>query len=173
MDPRLADTLPFPEFASSVPTHDRASLVGISRHEVQAWTMKKSEEYRTLSYTMLSLHNAAAPIHILPTEVLVKIFSQTWQDRRSVCLTSVCHRWRSIYLSTPQFWAAAVSKLHFHYGRTDMAASGSSPTTIPSEAVTTLLERSSPCLIPSKISDRKSTRLNSSHSGESRMPSSA
>ena len=69
MDPRLADALPFPEFALSVPTHDRVSLVGINRDEVQAWTMKKSEEYRTLSYTMLSLHNAAAPIHVLPTEL--------------------------------------------------------------------------------------------------------
>ncbi|TBU29255.1 hypothetical protein BD311DRAFT_275471 [Dichomitus squalens] len=110
-----SDTLPFPDFASSVPEPDRASLARLSSDEIRAWTLRKSDEYRLLSYTMLSLHNAAAPIHTLPTELLVKIFGQTWKDWRSVHLTSVCRRWRSVYLSTPQFWAAAVSGLTFFY----------------------------------------------------------
>ncbi|EJF58003.1 hypothetical protein DICSQDRAFT_173370 [Dichomitus squalens LYAD-421 SS1] len=142
-----SDTLPFPDFASSVPEPDRASLARLSSDEIRAWTLRKSDEYRLLSYTMLSLHNAAAPIHTLHTELLVKIFGQTWKDWRSVHLTSVCRRWRSVYLSTPQFWAAAVSGLTFFYydgtvmaGREDVR-----PVTAA------LLERSSPCLIKAKI----------------------
>ncbi|TBU56526.1 hypothetical protein BD310DRAFT_611117 [Dichomitus squalens] len=140
------DMFPFPDFAS-VPETDRASLAGLSSDEIRAWTLRKSEEYRLLSYTMLSLHNAAAPIHTLPPELLVKIFGQTWKDWRSVHLTSVCRRWRSVYLSTPQFWAAAVSGLTFFYydgtvmaGREDVR-----PVTAA------LLERSCPCLIKAKI----------------------
>ncbi|TBU36318.1 hypothetical protein BD309DRAFT_975795 [Dichomitus squalens] len=49
---------------------------------------------------MLPLHNAAVPIHTLPTEVLVKTFGRIWQCRRSLHLTSVCRRWHMICLSS-------------------------------------------------------------------------
>ena len=67
-----------PDFASSMPTADREGLEGLSKDEVRAWALRKSEEYRLLSYDMLSLHNAAAPIHTLPVELLMKIFGMTW-----------------------------------------------------------------------------------------------
>ncbi|PIL33251.1 hypothetical protein GSI_04701 [Ganoderma sinense ZZ0214-1] len=111
-------TFPFPDFASSVPATDCATLEGLSKDEIRAWALRKSEEYRLLSYDMLSLHNAAAPIHILPVELLMKIFGMTWfmhdgKDRQGFRLPSVCRKWRTVYLSTPAFWAQAVAQLTF------------------------------------------------------------
>ncbi|EJF60518.1 hypothetical protein DICSQDRAFT_181240 [Dichomitus squalens LYAD-421 SS1] len=152
-------TLPFPEFASSVPAADRAVLAGLSRDDIRALTLRKSKEYRLLSYAMLSIHNAAAPINTLPTELLIRILGQTWQDRRSVRLTSVCRRWHSIYLSAPQFWATAVSNLSFNYAKTVMVrAKDISEVTLPFEDVAVLLERSSPCLIHLDV-DQHSTNV--------------
>ncbi|TBU29264.1 hypothetical protein BD311DRAFT_756843 [Dichomitus squalens] len=111
-----SDMLPFPDFAS---------LAGLSSDEIRAWTLRKSVEY-LLSNTMLSLHNAAAPIHTLPTELL---------DRRSVHLTSDCRRWRS------------ESALTFcHYNGTFMAGGE-----VVRPVTAALLERSSPCLIQANL----------------------
>ncbi|TBU29283.1 hypothetical protein BD311DRAFT_777645 [Dichomitus squalens] len=150
MNHQHSEPLPFP----SVPEPDPASLAGLSSDEIRPSTQTISEEHRLHYYTILSLHNAAAPIHTLPTELLVKIFGQTWQDRRSVHLTSVCRRWRSVYLSTPQFRAAAVSALYFRYTRVARDMAGSKDVrsvTVPSEHVAALLERSSPCLIHTEV----------------------
>ncbi|EJF58025.1 hypothetical protein DICSQDRAFT_173394 [Dichomitus squalens LYAD-421 SS1] len=154
MNHQHSEPLPFPGFASSVPEPDPASLAGLSSDEIRPSTQTISEEPRLHYYTILYLHNAAAPIHTLPTELLVKIFGQTWQDRRSVHLTSVCRRWRSVYLSTPQIWAAAVSALYFRYTRVARDMAGSKDVrsvTVPSEHVAALLERSSPCLIHTEV----------------------
>ncbi|KAI1785611.1 hypothetical protein LXA43DRAFT_928495 [Ganoderma leucocontextum] len=120
MEQESPTVIPSPEFASSMPATDRASVDGLSKDKIQAWALRKSEEYH-LSYTMLSLHNAAAPIHTLPTEVLMKVFGQTWHPNyalRSLALPSVCRRWRTVYLSTPEFWADAIPQLNFN-GRGD------------------------------------------------------
>ncbi|KAI1786416.1 hypothetical protein LXA43DRAFT_927635 [Ganoderma leucocontextum] len=144
------DTLPFPDFAPSMPAVDRASLDGLSKDEIRAWALRKSEEYRLLSHTMLSLHNAVAPIHALPTEVLMKIFGQTWDRRHARCslaLPSVCRRWRTVYLSTPEFWAAVVSNLRFiehPHDHDDESWFLDYRTRFPNELVATLLDRSSP-----------------------------
>ncbi|TBU53933.1 hypothetical protein BD310DRAFT_951751 [Dichomitus squalens] len=140
MNHQHSEPLPFPDFASSVLEPDPASLAGLSNDEIRPSTQTILEEHRLHYYTILYLHNAAAPIHTLPTELLVKIFGQTWQDRRSVHLTSVCRRWRSVYLSTPQFWAAGMA------GSKDVRS-----VTVPSEHVAALLERSSPCLIHTEV----------------------
>ncbi|KAI1785625.1 hypothetical protein LXA43DRAFT_120846 [Ganoderma leucocontextum] len=150
------DAFPFPEFASSVPATDRASLYGLSKDEIQAWALRKSEEYRLLSYTMLSLHNAAAPIHTLPTEVLMKIFGQTWDRRdarRSLVLPSVCRRWRTVYLSTPEFWAEAVYPLCFNENDHDKYwnLGYSEGMRSPHEFVAAVLNRSFPRLIALRI----------------------
>ncbi|KAM5541981.1 hypothetical protein V8D89_004291 [Ganoderma adspersum] len=121
MSQQSPNLFPFPDFASSMPVADNASLEGLSRDEIQAWALQKSEEYRLLSYTMLSLHNAAALLHTLPIELLTKIFSQTWNPnsmQQSLALTTVCRRWRAVFLSTPAFWAEAVGSLRYveYYG---------------------------------------------------------
>ncbi|KAI1786408.1 hypothetical protein LXA43DRAFT_898010 [Ganoderma leucocontextum] len=143
-------TLPFPDFASSMPAVDRASLDGLSKDEIRAWTLLKSEEYRLLSHTMLSLHNAVAPIHTLPTEVLMKIFGQTWDRRdarRSLALPSVCRRWRTVYLSASEFWAKVVSDLVFNGRHDGEDWSLNMDTRFTDDFVAMVLDRSSSRLI--------------------------
>ncbi|KAI1783839.1 hypothetical protein LXA43DRAFT_902765 [Ganoderma leucocontextum] len=150
MNQESPNTFPFPDFASSMPAMDRASLEGLSKDEVRAWALRKSEEYRLLSYTMLSLHNAAAPIHTLPVELLMKIFSMTWfpeNGRQGLHPTLVCRRWCTVYLSASTFWAEAVADLWF-VGRPDGGSWTGTPWSqenrLSSEFVTMLLDRSSP-----------------------------
>ncbi|KAM5541983.1 hypothetical protein V8D89_004293 [Ganoderma adspersum] len=81
------NTFPFPDLASSMAATDCDTLKGLSPDEIRVWALRKSEEYRLLSYTMLSVHNDAAPIHTLPVELLMKVFA------------------------TPEFWAEAVTGL--------------------------------------------------------------
>ena len=82
----------FPDFASSMLATERASLEGLNKDETRAWALRKSKEYRFLSYAMLSLHNDAAPIHTLPVELLMKVFGMTWSWEGRLSPTSVCRR---------------------------------------------------------------------------------
>ncbi|PIL33243.1 hypothetical protein GSI_04693 [Ganoderma sinense ZZ0214-1] len=146
-----------PDFASPLSAADRASLEGLSKDEIQAWALRKSEEYRLLSYDMLSLHNAAAPIHTLPVELLRKIFSMTWTQwsRKGLRPISVCRRWRTVYLATTEFWAEALAALgptfieRGHHGGQTFSISdpGYSDMRPPPQFATMLLDRSWPCPI--------------------------
>ncbi|KAM5541990.1 hypothetical protein V8D89_004300 [Ganoderma adspersum] len=155
MKQKSLKTFPFPDLASSMPVGDCAGLEGLSPDEIRVWALRKSEEYRLLSYTMLSLHNAAAPIHTLPVEILMKIFGMTWTawDQQGLRLTSVCRRWRRVYLATPEFWAEAVAGLRPRFSGTEKLWYWYRPgahraTQPPPECVAMLLERSWPHPIP-------------------------
>ena len=52
----LVDSLPFPSLASSLPTVDRMSLVGLSDNDVRAWSAAKADEYRRLALALLSIY---------------------------------------------------------------------------------------------------------------------
>ncbi len=109
----LVDSLPFPGLASALPPVDRTSLVGLSDSDVRAWSAAKADEYRRFALALLSIYNAVAPIHRLPVEILSKIFEGCWTDRNSLRVGHVCRRWRSVLLSTTQFWADAVAYEQF------------------------------------------------------------
>ncbi|KAI1791486.1 hypothetical protein LXA43DRAFT_1094386 [Ganoderma leucocontextum] len=76
--------------------------------DIQQWTTAKADEYRQFLLALLAIHNLAAPIHRLPTEVLERIFAQCWNDRKSLRLSRVCGLWRSIILGKSAFWADAL-----------------------------------------------------------------
>ena len=98
-----------------LPAADRGSLAGLtSVSDIQAWTKVKADEYRQLALSLLAIHNIAAPIHRLPTEVLVQILERCWVDRKSFFLPHVCRLWRSILLDRAAFWADAVADCQFH-----------------------------------------------------------
>ncbi|PIL33169.1 hypothetical protein GSI_04619 [Ganoderma sinense ZZ0214-1] len=102
------DTPRFSDLASSLPITDRASLVGLSDHNVRVLSAAKADEYRKFALALLSIYNAVAPIHRLPFEVLSTIFEMCWMNRRSFCIGHVCRQWRCVLLDTPAFWASAV-----------------------------------------------------------------
>ena len=157
------NNFPFPDLASSMAATDCDTLKGLSPDEIREWALRKSEEYRLLSYTMLSLHNAAAPIHTLPVELLMKIFGMTWsgwEELQGLRPTSVCRRWRMIYLATPEFWAEAVAGLRPWFNG-DLAVWNWSSTCEhpslppPPEVLATFLDRSLPHSIPLLIRVRR------------------
>ncbi|KAI1783412.1 hypothetical protein LXA43DRAFT_1187024 [Ganoderma leucocontextum] len=93
-----------------LPITDRgtfATLTFVSH--IQEWTTTKADEYRQFALALLAIHNLAAPIHRLPTEVLERILEQCWEDWKSLRLPHVCRLWRSILLGRPAFWADAVA----------------------------------------------------------------
>ncbi|PIL30638.1 hypothetical protein GSI_07340 [Ganoderma sinense ZZ0214-1] len=94
-----------------LPTTDRGAFSTLtSIPDIQAWAVAKADEYRQFALALLAIHNLAAPIHRLPTEVLERVFSNCWQDWNSLRLPHVCRLWRSILLDRPEFWADAVAK---------------------------------------------------------------
>ena len=94
-----------------LPTADRGTFATLtSVPDIQAWTIAKADEYRQFALALLAIHNLAAPIHRLPTEVLERIFSHCWQRWNSLRLPHVCRLWRSILLGRAAFWANAVAK---------------------------------------------------------------
>ncbi|KAI1785632.1 hypothetical protein LXA43DRAFT_899381 [Ganoderma leucocontextum] len=107
------DGFPFSDLASSLPITDRASLVGLDDNDVRVWSAAKADEYRRFALALLSIHNAVAPIHRLPFEILSKIFEGSWTDRKSFRIGHVCRRWRSVLLGTTRFWADAVANEQF------------------------------------------------------------
>ena len=102
------DELPFPNFASSLPIADRASLVGLSDDNVRGQCVAKANEYRRFALAQLSIYNSIAPIHRLPPEILSKIFEGCWTGRKSLRISHVCRQWRSVLLGTTGFWVKAV-----------------------------------------------------------------
>ena len=113
MDP-LRNIPRFSELSGQLPrlsTTDRGSYAGLtSVSDIQEWTAAKADEYRQFTLALLAIHNIAAPIHRLPTEVLERIFAHCWHDRKSLRLSHVCGLWRSIILGRAAFWADAVTK---------------------------------------------------------------
>ncbi|PIL30661.1 hypothetical protein GSI_07363 [Ganoderma sinense ZZ0214-1] len=106
--PRLSE---LSEHLLRLSTTDRASLSALtSVSDIQKWTAAKADEYRQFSLALLAIHNLAAPIHRLPTEVLERVFSYCWHDRASLRLLHVCSLWRSIILGRAAFWAEAATK---------------------------------------------------------------
>ncbi|KAM5542710.1 hypothetical protein V8D89_003671, partial [Ganoderma adspersum] len=93
-----------------LPTTDRGTFATLaSVQDIQSWTAAKADEYRQFALALLAIHNLAAPIHRLPTEVLEQILELCWQDWNSLRLPHVCRLWRSILLDRPAFWADAVA----------------------------------------------------------------
>ena len=134
-----------------IPATDRASLEGLSKGELRAWALRKSEEYRLLSYAMLSLHNDAAPIHTLPVELLMKIFGMTWSREGRLSPTSVCRRWYTLYQSTCAFWAGTLADLWFVERHDKKSWTWGPLKPLSPESLTALLDRSSPHPIPLSI----------------------
>ena len=157
MNQESSATFPFPDFASSVSATDRTTLEGLGKDEIREWALRKSEEYRLLSYTMLSLHNAAAPIHTLPVELLMKVFGMTWTkwSLQGLRPTLVCRRWRTVYLATPEFWADAVAglrpTLRSQLGIESFLNCIDEDVRPPPEFLAMLLDRSWPCPIPMRV----------------------
>ncbi|KAH9935152.1 uncharacterized protein BXZ73DRAFT_100540 [Epithele typhae] len=83
------DTLPFPAFAGSIPSADRASLSGLSDVAIREYVVAKAEDF--------------------PAELLSEVLSHCWHDMRSVRLMHVCRVWRATALKTPQLWADAAA----------------------------------------------------------------
>lgn len=109
----------FSAILSALPAADRASVGELSVPNMRAWSAARAEEYRQRILSLHALQNILAPIHRLPPELLSRIFVETWQDRRSLRLTHVCHLWRSLLLGTSQFWAMAVAQEEFRLSNDD------------------------------------------------------
>ncbi|KAM5542719.1 hypothetical protein V8D89_003680 [Ganoderma adspersum] len=93
-----------------LPTMDRGTFTMLtSVPDIQAWTIAKADEHRQIALAFLAIHNLAAPIHRLPTEVLGNILERCWDDWESLRLPHVCRLWRSILLGRATFWADAVA----------------------------------------------------------------
>ena len=93
-----------------LPTIDRGTFNMLtSVRDIQAWTVAKADDHRQIALTFLAIHNLAAPIHRLPTEVLGYILERCWDDWESLHLLHVCCLWRSILLGSATFWADAVA----------------------------------------------------------------
>ncbi|PIL30663.1 hypothetical protein GSI_07365 [Ganoderma sinense ZZ0214-1] len=89
---------------------DRGSFSTLtSVSDIQAWTAAKAEEYLQFSLALLAIHNLAAPIHRLPTDVLERVFADCWHDRKSLRLSHTCGLWRSIILNKAALWADAAT----------------------------------------------------------------
>lgn len=93
-----------------LPTTDRGTFATLtSVPDIQAWTTAKADEYRQFSLALLAIHNLAAPIHHLPTEVIEQILELYWRDWKSLGLLHVCRLRRSILLARVRFWANVVA----------------------------------------------------------------
>ncbi len=105
--PRLSDLSGHLPRLSATDRGSFSTLTSVS--DIQEWTRAKEDEHRQYALALLTIHNLAAPIHCLPTEVLERIFAHCWHDRKSLRLSHVCSLWRSIILGRVAFWADAMS----------------------------------------------------------------
>ncbi|PIL33126.1 hypothetical protein GSI_04575 [Ganoderma sinense ZZ0214-1] len=111
----MASVLPTPQLAFSLPDADLSSLMGLSdASEVREWTEGKISEYKKHILTLTAIHNSISPINKLPTEILQNVFELV-PDRRCtvfwmLSLQSVCHRWRSVLLATPEYWVQGINE---------------------------------------------------------------
>ncbi len=136
--PRLSGTtmLPPPELASTLPDADVGALTKLSEaSQVRDWTQHKAEEYKKHISTLLAIHNAIAPINSLPTEILQEIFAYVpsvskWCNAIwMLSLASICRRWHSILLATPEYWVRGLhsvmdSGFHEYYWDDDDITDG-------------------------------------------------
>ena len=108
--------LPYPELSSSLPTKDQRDLQELRRGDIPSWALENTEHYERHDdqphdqiATHKSLHNAAVPIHSLPPELLMQIFSMACQVRSDTPTANVCRLWRRISLAMPEIWTRAVA----------------------------------------------------------------
>ena len=153
--------LSHPEFASSLSKRDAAALEKFSDvFQVREWTRRPMARYQGYISTLQAIHNSIAPINGLPTEILQEIFAYVppeyggWHDlAQMLSLPSVCRRWRSVLLATPEYWVRGIPYI------VDVCSDGlfSSSDSDDSEngfgtyLLGLLLTRSAPCLLELKI----------------------
>ncbi|KDQ51344.1 hypothetical protein JAAARDRAFT_532423 [Jaapia argillacea MUCL 33604] len=92
------------------------AIVGLSQQAALEYLIAQEQEHLKQVAILRSARNSFNPIHRLPIEVVLEIFSivaETWYPRTvedvrpSVCwlaLTHVCHYWRELALNTPTLW---------------------------------------------------------------------
>lgn len=101
---------------STLPIQDRVACSKLNHTAIASWAVCQVEEYqrriREFEYhiaTLRSVRNAGSPIHTLPPELLIKIFTETYTTRRDLRIAHVCRYWHSLIQNTPCFWANAIS----------------------------------------------------------------
>ncbi|KAI0749700.1 hypothetical protein C8Q80DRAFT_640218 [Daedaleopsis nitida] len=106
---------PLDALGSSLPIDERKFLSELSPDEVPPWAdaqvrayRKRLKEIESHISTYCSLRNTQASIHVLPPEILGRIFAHACTTRRSLWITQVCRHWRAIATRTPRFWANAL-----------------------------------------------------------------
>ena len=74
--------------------------------EVDWWCKTQIETYKSRIRGLRTLHNSAAPINVLPPELLAEIFINVTHSSRwyPLPVTRVCSGWRILINHTPQFW---------------------------------------------------------------------
>ncbi|KAI0712474.1 hypothetical protein C8Q76DRAFT_734826 [Earliella scabrosa] len=130
---------PTPASQHCLSLSNRAALLHMSRTEVQRWTLSKIAEHEACILALRSLHNNTAPIHTLPTEVLMLVFSMIRVNRfTGLNPLHVCRRWRDVIYLTPKFWANVLSSMPYHH-------------TIRHDVMAALLQRSNPCQLTIRV----------------------
>lgn len=114
MDPST-DDVSFPDFVDAPPDAERATLHGLSPSAFREKALSLARKHQNIALAYLSIHNAAAPIFALPTEILSMILALCWTTRASLRVAHVCRRWRAVALKTPDLWADAVGSEHFYF----------------------------------------------------------
>ncbi|KAM5542057.1 hypothetical protein V8D89_004367 [Ganoderma adspersum] len=93
-----ATILPHPELASTLSDSDAAALSKLSNASQEwAWTRRTVAAHEKYISALLAIRNSIAPIDDLPPEILQMIFAY-----------SICRRWRSVLLATPEYWVQGV-----------------------------------------------------------------
>ncbi|KAI0738053.1 hypothetical protein C8Q80DRAFT_293504 [Daedaleopsis nitida] len=99
----------------ALPVDERAALSKLAPQEVPAWADSRVAEYERRIKdieghisTFRSLRNAQLPIHVLPSELLGRIFVEACSSRQDLRVAQVCRRWRVVVMGTPQVWANAL-----------------------------------------------------------------
>lgn len=126
-DTRATPTLPIAtgyveSLVASLPVRDQIELNSLSPSKMPAWALAHVNEYKTRIQelechiaTLRSIHNTGAPIHVLPPEILMKIFVHGFDKRHDLRMLHVCRQWRAIILDTPHFWAKALASRDLRY----------------------------------------------------------
>ncbi|KAM5542052.1 hypothetical protein V8D89_004362 [Ganoderma adspersum] len=109
--------LPHPELASTLSDPEAAALSKLSNaSQVWAWTPRTVATYEKYISTLYAIQNSVTPINNLAPEILQMDFASvqspeetSWRDPAwMLSLQSVCRRWRSVLLATPEYWAEGV-----------------------------------------------------------------
>ena len=171
-----ATILPHPELASALSDGDAAALSKLSNAaQVRAWTRRMVAMHEEYISTLLAIHNSLAPINDLPPEILRMVLADVPSEEASWCdpvwmlsLQSVCRRWRSVLLATPEYWAQGIERVM------DLFRDGSFLVSDKDEDVRVnvlhlFLARSAPCPLevnmayPSRVGYRPGWRVFNNH----------